>query len=78
MCSAVRHTVKRGVVDGHPLLPNWGVERGWVVTKLTTFLFPLALPKTVELMCVHLAGEEQFASSPMGAPPRWGAFPART
>jgi hypothetical protein len=42
-----------------PCSPLWGVERGGVVTKLTTFLFPLAFtPKSVELlMCVHLAGE---------------------
>ena len=39
MCSAVRHTVKRGVVDGHPLLPNLGSQTRGVVTKLTTFLF---------------------------------------
>jgi hypothetical protein len=64
MCSAVRHTVKRGVVDGHPLLPTLGCRTRGVVTKLTTFLFPLAFtPKSVELlMCVHLAGEARRSS----------------
>ena len=64
MCSAVRYT--GAWLMATPCSPLWGVERGGVVTKLTTFLFPLAFtPKSVELacmMCVLLFGEARWSS----------------
>lgn len=61
MCSAVRHTVKRGVVDGHPLLPNLGSQTrggGNETDEIRSFL-----PNSAELLlCVLLAGEARWSS----------------